>query len=303
MIMEESLVPSTMYKISSLSDDSRFADQNYGTPPDTSDFMIHLPEPMKNVMRIRLTSTEIPPVEQVFTVEKDNVGFSLYNDASCTNLIGSYTIPSGNYTVTSLCAAIQANSPLTASGVFTCAVDVVSGRVRIGKLSATPTFTVSFGASDPVICGRKTHWGLGYYLGFRVPYVDERRVITINASTVPAYAPPLVMQNPYYLLQVTAQKPLNTFVHRTERNSSVPAFAKIVMRGTGAGVDYDDNSDLIRKEYTFLAPANITQLRITLLDPFGVPVRLATTDWSMTFEFTEVVNARTYETLNKTYNS
>jgi hypothetical protein len=302
--MEESLVPSSMYKISSLSVDSRFADQNYGTPPDTSDFMIHLPEPMKNVMRIRLTSTEIPPVEQVFTVEKDNVGINIYSDVSCTILIGSYTLPSGNYTVTSLCAAIQTyvrSGPLGFG--FTCSVDPVSGRITIGHTTTSLSFTVSFGASDPVICGRKTHWGLGYYLGFRVPYVDGRRVITISGTAVTAYAAPLVMQNSYYLLQVTAQKPLNNFVHRTERNSSVPAFAKIVMRGTGAGVDYDDNSDLIRKEYTFLAPANITQLRITLLDPFGVPVRLATTDWSMTFEFTEVVNARTYENLNKTYNS
>lgn len=300
MIMEESLVPSSMYKISSLSVDSRFADQNYGTPPDTSDFMIHLPEPMKNVMRIRLTSTEIPPVEQVFTVEKDNVGIYIYSDVSCTNFIVGDKIPSGTYTVTSLCATIQ---NYITSGSFTCSVDPVSGRISIGHSSIA--FTVSFGASDPVICGRKTHWGLGYYLGFRVPYVDGRRVITnvLPVKAVTAYAAPLVMQNPYYLLQVTAQKPLNNFVHRTERNSSVPAFAKIVMRGTGAGVDYDDNSDLIRKEYTFLAPANISQLRITLLDPFGVPVRLNTTDWSMTFEFTEVVNARTYETLNKTYNS
>jgi len=297
--MEETLIPSSTYKISSFSVDSRFADQNYGNPPDTSDFMIHLPEPMKNVMRVRLTSTEIPPVEQTFTVEKDNVAFSLFNDVSCTSLIGSYTIDSGNYTSSSLCAAIQTD---ISSAGFTCRLDAVSGRISI---SGSGNYTMSFGASDPVICARKTHWGLGYFLGFRVPYSAGLRVITSSGSVIIAYAAPLVTQNPYYLLQVTAQKPLNNFVHRTDRNSSVPAFAKIIMRGAGSGtgVDYDDNADLIRKEYTFLAPANITQLRITLLDPFGIPVRLNTTDWSMTFEFTEIVNARMYDSLSKTYAS
>ena len=275
--MEESLGPSAQYKITSLSIDSRFADQNYGSPPDTSDFMIRLPETIKNVMRIRLSSTEIPVVEQTFTIEKGN-----------TN-INSATIPSGNYSVTELAAIVQTalGSPYT--------VTVVQDRIVI---SSTSNFTLSIGSTDPKICSRKTHWGLGYYLGFRVPYTGTRSITSTN-NAITAYAPPLTANN-YYLMQLLCPDPLETFLHRIDGNSAIPAFAKIIMSAT-SGTNYDDNSNMVRKEHTFLAPTNISQLRIRLLDPFGVPVRLNTADWSLTLEITEIVNTKMYDKLNKTY--
>lgn len=275
--MEESLGPSAQYKITSLSIDSRFADQNYGTPPDTSDFMIRLPETIKNVMRIRLSSTEIPVIEQTFTIEKGN-----------TN-INSTTIPSGNYSVIELAAAVQTalGSPYT--------VTVVHNRIVI---SSTSNFTLSIGSTDPKICSRKTHWGLGYYLGFRVPYTGSRS-ITSTGNTITAYAPPLTANN-YYLMQLLCPDPLETFLHRIDGNSAIPAFAKIIMSAT-SGTNYDDNSNMVRKEHTFLAPTNISQLRIRLLDSFGVPVRLNTADWSLTLEITEIVNTKMYDKLNQTY--
>jgi hypothetical protein len=288
---------SSRYKTTTISVDSRFADQNYGTPPDTSDFLIRLPDTIKNVMRLKLTSTEIPPVEYTFTPEKDNLSFQINGT--------SYSIAAGNYSAASLCAAIQ-----TLTG-YTCGVDPISGRVT---LTSGGAFTFFFGSSDPNICSRKTHWGLGYYLGFRVPYqitdisgaiqpVAQRRAIVSVGNTLIAYAPPLVTQSTYYLMQLMCPDQLDTMVHRVTGNASIPAFAKIILRNTSFGVDFDDNSDLVLREYNFLAPTNISQLRVRLLDPFGVPVRLATADWSMTFELTEVVNSRTYEQLNKTYNA
>jgi hypothetical protein len=281
--MEESLAPS-QYKITSLSIDSRFADQNYGSPPDTSDFMIRLPETIKNVMRIRLSSTEIPAVEQFFTTEKGNTTFSVTHNGTTT----SYSIAEGNYTETALAAAIQTalGSPYT--------VTVVQNRFVISHNSA---FTLSVGSTDPKICSRKTHWGLGYYLGFRVPYINGRTIASTNNAI--AYAPPL-LQNNYYLMQLLCPDPLETFLHRIDGNSAIPAFAKIINQNT-SGTNFDDNSNMIRKEHTFLAPTNISQLRIRILDPFGVPVRLNTADWSLTFEVTEIVNTKMYDKLNQTY--
>jgi len=299
--MEQSLIPSSRYKITSLSMDSRFADQNYGT--DTSDFMIRLPETMKNVMRIRLSSVEIPPVEYGFTVAKGNVNCTVVDSGGTR----SFTITEGNYTVASLCSAIQ-----TGLGVgYTCsAANPVTGLVTITKTSGN--FTLYLGSDNSNVSSRKTHWGIGYFLGFRVPYVQydasgnslpeiQRRSITSTASTITAYAAPLVTQNTYYLMQLQCPDQLDTVIHRVAGNAAVPAFAKIILRNTGVGIDYDDNSDLVRKEFTFLAPTNISQLRVKLLDAFGVPVRLGTTDWSMTFEITEIVNAHTYDQLNKNF--
>ena len=101
-------------------------------------------------------------------------------------------------------------------------------------------------------------------------------------------------------MQLLCPDPLETFLHRIDGNSAIPAFAKIIMSAT-SGTNYDDNSNMVRKEHTFLAPTNISQLRIRLLDPFGVPVRLNTADWSLTLEITEIVNTKMYDKLNKTY--
>jgi hypothetical protein len=294
--MEDTLA-SSRYKFTSISVDTRFADQNYGTPVDTSDFMIRLPDTIKNVMRIKLSSTEIPPVEYTFTSEKDNLSFQITTAGGTTQ----YSIPAGNYSTASLCSTIG-----TLTG-FTCAINPDSNRFT---LSTSSEFTISFGSSDPNICSRKTHWGLGYFLGFRVPYIDssgnsvsQRRSATSVSNTLIAYAAPMVTQNTYYLMQLMCPDQLDTLYHRITGNTSIPVFAKIIMKNNSFGVDYDDNSDLVRREYVFLAPTNISQIRIRLLDPFGIPVRLQTTDWSLTLEFTEIVNSRTYEHFNRTYNA
>jgi hypothetical protein len=295
--MEDTL-SSSRFKFTSISVDSRFADQNYGTPVDTSDFMIRLPDTIKNVMRIKLSSTEIPPVEYSFTKEKDNLSFQI----TANSITTSYSLQPGNYSTTSLCAAI------TQISGYTCAINPDTNRFR---LSGSSDFTLSFGSSDPNICSRKTHWGLGYYLGFRVPYIvdtsgypiSQRRSITSNSSnSVDAYSAPLVTQNTYYLMQLMCPDQLDTLYHRVTGNTSIPVFAKIIMRNHTYGIDFDDNSDLVRREYVFLAPTNISQIRIRLLDSFGIPVRLNMTDWSMTLEFTEVINSRTYDHFNRTYN-
>jgi hypothetical protein len=296
----QELIHSSRYKITSLSVDSRFADQNYGNPPDTSDFLIRLPEPIKNVMRIRLSSIEIPPVEFTFSVEKGNTTGTLVDSTGTRN----FSISEGNYSATTLASAIQTSLNAVSSG-YTSVIDPVSGRLSITK--ATGEFTLNFGSTDVNICSRKTHWGIGYFLGFRVPFVDSsgavitKRSITSTASKLVGYAAPLITQNTYYLMQLQTPELLETIRHRVAGNAAIPAFAKIILKNNGFGIDMDDNSNDVWKEFTFLAPTNISQLRIKLLDPFGVPIRLTTTDWSATFELTEVVNSHTYETLNKTY--
>ena len=296
----QELIQSSRYKITSLSVDSRFADQNYGTPPDTSDFLLRLPEPIKNVMRIRLSSVEIPPVEYTFSAEKGNIAGTLIDTGGAYN----FSISEGNYSTTTLAAAIQTALNAVSSG-YTCGIDPVSGRLSITKSSGQ--FTLHFGSTDINVCSRKTHWGLGYFLGFRVPFVDSSgtvvtmRSITSTGSTVVGYAAPLITQNTYYLMQLQCPELLENIRHRVAGNAAIPAFAKIILKNNGFGIDMDDNSNDVWKEFTFLAPTNISQLRIKLLDPFGVPIRLTTTDWSATFELTEVVNSHTYETLNKTY--
>ena len=66
-------------------------------------------------------------------------------------------------------------------------------------------------------------------------------------------------------------------------------------------VQFDDNSNLLRKEYTFLAPVTIPSFHFRLLDPWGDPPALMYSDWSVALELTEIVNSKTYGALSKTY--
>jgi hypothetical protein len=55
----------------------------------------------------------------------------------------------------------------------------------------------------------------------------------------------------------------------------------------------------LRKENVFVRPTAMTQLRIRLLDAYGVVVDMGDTDWSMTLEFTEVVSLGVANALNR----
>ena len=48
-----------------------------------------------------------------------------------------------------------------------------------------------------------------------------------------------------------------------------------------------------------MRPTAMTQLRIRLLDAYGVVVAMGDTDWSMTLEFTEVVSLGVSNALNR----
>jgi hypothetical protein len=90
-------------------------------------------------------------------------------------------------------------------------------------------------------------------------------------------------------------------MHRTAGGSSVPALAKLVLRGGAFTVQYDDGGNLLRKENTFAQPTALSQLRVRLLNAYGELVDMGDVDWSMTFEVVEVVSSCLYGDLNRAY--
>ena len=142
---------------------------------------------------------------------------------------------------------------------------------------------------------QSTYWGLGYYLGFRAP-VSGAGGTVYGASIV------TTASNPYYLIQLLTPDPLESLQHRLYDGSWVGAFAKVVLRGaTYRAMEFDDGGNMLRKEFTFLSPTNITNLRIRVLDPFGNVVNLHDVNWSLTLELYEVVNSRVYSNIAETF--
>jgi hypothetical protein len=263
------------YRQTSVSVDTRFADQVYDS--NTADFMIRLPNTMRHVARIALSSVELPLVEYTFSDKKGNIDFDISGHA------GTLKIPEGSYSGTSLAAAItKVLSPVVAGAV--CKYDHDTDRI---SFTATGTaYVLTWVSSEPLIAARAKYWGLGYYLGFR-DFVVE---IPAN-STVIAEAPPSVLQPAYYLLQLQCPDMVETTLHRTAANSSVPALAKLVLRDGFFQMQYNDSGNYVRKEITFVTPSAISQLRVRLLDAYGEIVQMGDTDWSMTFDILEFTNA------------
>jgi hypothetical protein len=283
--MDQSLLDSARYKISMLSLDSRFADKYYD---GTADYQMRLHSTAKNIMRIALSSVEIPNVELLFTERHGTVNFAWRPVGSSTWI--DATIPAGNYTADELAAVIQ-----TALGVgFTVVVSPTSGLM---------TITYSGGAfeirgTSPVgrISERPKYWGIGYYMGFRTKEVTSDSLGVLTGTSIV-----LVQDAPYYLIQLEVPSSVTPLTHRLWDNGWIGAFAKVVLRDGAYTVEFDDGGNMLRKENTFLAPVNIQSIRVRIVDPFGDTVNLRDMDWSMTLEMYEVVNSRVYSAISETY--
>ena len=291
--MDQSLLDSSRYKIYSMSIDSRFADQ-FNTPGDTSDYTIRMPSTYRNIARVALSSVELPLVEFLFSEKHGN----LTMDICQGEIVSTVGICPGNYAPCDLISLLNDSFHDISSG-FNVTILKTTGTVCITSPEA---FTLHPASENPLIATRPSYWGLGYYLGFRnkgpltSTYDDVLGLHTLCGTAVL-----LVQPTPYYLLQLWAPEFLENVTHRVAGIASVPAFAKLVLRDGYYTLQFVDNGDYMRKEFTFLAPTNVSHLRLKLLDPYGEPVDLRGMDWSATVELYEVVNSRTYANMARTY--
>lgn len=293
--MEQTLLPPSQTRLTSMSIDSRFADQYFH---GTADFSIRLPNTMRNVMRIALSSVELPAVAYVFSAKAGNTCFTVTHDGSGEVI----DISEGNYTPEQLADAVSA---ALESYDIVCSYDPIANRFRLSNMGVTAV-SLTLTCDDPLIspcagpCKPGSNvanirfWGLGYNMGFRTQTVVIPSGETVVACESPQIAPP-----PYMLLQVRCPDMLENTLHRTASGSFVPALAKLILRSGAYSTQFDDASDMVRKENVFPAPTSLTQLRVSLVDAYGRLVDMGDTDWSMTFEIMEIVSSCQYSELGR----
>lgn len=278
------------YQISIQSLDSRFSDLKNNV---NSEFRIRLPMPIKNAIRIRLASVELPLVEHAFSALKGNDTFAI-KIANGIRFIQSGHLQEGNYTASSLVSYVQTMLQNIHSS-FTCVLDSISGFITI----ANPVipFVIDFSSLISDVANRPTHWGLGYFLGFRDTVVTS--IYNTGSSTYSVRTTSVinVQATPYYLLELKCPDKVVNVTHRISSETYVDAFAKLVLRDSYYQLQFDDGSNLMRKEYTFLSPVSIPFFQVRLLDPWGRDVNMLDADWSLTLEVTEIVNSKTYQNL------
>jgi hypothetical protein len=289
--MQQEYLDSSKYQITLHSIDSRFSDLNNNV---NSEFRVQNPVPLKNIIRIRLASVEVPLVEPMFSQIKGNVTISALIGNS-TTYTPSVALIDGNYTVDQLIAAVQTNLQLMDPN-FTVTLNDYSNTVTITN---TRKFIFDFASTNNTIASRATHWGLGYYLGFR----DTVAVSTLINGLYSVTSETLinVKANPYYLVKLKCPEDAVNVTHRLSGGGFVSAFAKIVLSNNFYELQFDNISNLIRNEYTFLSPVNIPFFQISLVDPWGELVNMMNIEWSYTIEVTEIKNSKEYNSLLTTY--
>lgn len=294
--MEQGLVDASKYQISIHSLDSRFSDLKNNV---NSEFRIRNPTPLKNIIRVRLASVELPLVEHAFSAAKGNDTLSA-KVGNFPRYIQSEHLLAGNYTAASLVNSVD-NLLKGINQYFTCTLNPITGFVTINNSSAP--FILDFSSLIIDVANRPTHWGLGYYLGFRESLIKSRLIETPTEVYYTAVGTSIinVQATPYYLLQLKCPDEVVNVTHRLNNETHVDAFAKLVLRDNYYQLQFDDGSNLLRKEYTFLSPVTIPFFQVSILDPWGKLVNMLDADWSLTLEVTEIVNSKTFADITKTY--
>jgi hypothetical protein len=293
VVMEQNLIDSSKYKISLVSLDSRFA---VSRGCNNGEFKINIPWTMRNVMRVRLASAEIPLVNYTFSLSNGNTTFAVKLGANPT-FVKCTPIPDGNYSIAKLTTAIE-NSLLNLHSGFSVSFNSVSGIISISNTSLQ--FEIYLASYIKKIATRPANWGIGYNLGFRSNRVKAEPQagggFFVQGDTI------LSLQSaPYYFLQLSCPEAIENLTHPLLDDGYLSAFAKVILKDNAYTFQFDDNSNLVRKEYTFLAPQSIPFFFVRLVDNWGDIVDMKNIDWSITLEITEIVNSKTFTSISRTY--
>lgn len=277
--------------------DSRFRD-NPMEPP--TDFLYRFAHPYKNVIKARVASVEIPNGYYHFSRAKKNTMFRLdATDYQGNPHFLTVEIPEGDYSPECLVQQVQLqfNAIKDTYGLFfRITYDPISRKTTITHDGSAPPpcppgpthCPVTFGLTFVMVGleDRTYDFGLGYHLGYQKPFyvVDSPHELQSESLVNTA-------GDPYFLLAV------DDFytVEQKTATDYIQCLAKILIKRTPNGVMFHDGYTVLSNEITFPRPQDLKQVRVRLLDPYGVPVDIHNMNFSLSLETTEVMNLQLYE--------
>ena len=280
-----------------ISIDSRFR-KSVLEPP--TDFLYSFEHSYRNVIAARVASVEIPIGFYAFSRVKKNTMFRVdardYTGALQTVTV---TIPDGDYTPACLIQHIQEefNRIRDEYGLFfRISLNPINRRVTISHDGSAPPPSPPGPSMKPAVFGltfvlvglenRSYDFGLGYSLGFvnhfyevTTPEITGESLINTNGDN-------------YFLLAIDD---FHTVEHKTH-DSFIQVLAKILVKRHGsADIIFDDGYTVLSNDIVFPRPIDMKQVRIRLLDCYGVPIDLHHLNWSVSLEITEVMNVELYD--------
>jgi len=280
--------------------DSRFR-KSYLEPP--SDYIYEFAHPYKNVIKAKISSVEIPIGFYTFSNAKKNVMFRI----DATDYVGgkhylTVSIEEGDYTGSELVNVIQGkfNGIKDLYGLFfRIVLNANTNKVTIyhdgsgpppspqGPSHCAVPYEIMFGMVG--IENRQYDFGLGYNLGFRQKMYEVKSPYSITSESLIN-----TKGDNYFLL---GMEDFNTVEHKTN-DSYIKCFAKILIkRDVGSNsIIFDDGYTVLSNEIVFPRPIDLKQVRIRLMDMYGVLIDLHDVNYSISMEIVEVMNVQIYDT-------
>lgn len=279
--------------------DSRFRENPKLT--SANDFYFRLISPIRNVLRIRITSIEFPNAYYIFSAARKNNAFQITWGTSFV----TFVIPDGNYSagdlLTTLNQFIADNVPLAWLKI---GFDPITGKFTF---TGTQPFTLDTTCSNvpppvtgyvlPLTYNRPFDYGLGYNMGFSRGTFESTLPDASGNCFVISDQLSDFSGDSYLFLKV------NNFdcVRQTVVGTDFNALAKIVLRDPKTYMTFDDYASQHAKEVTFPNPQDLSRFHIQLLDPYGVPVGIDSSEYSFSLEVIEVQNLGLYNTIRDSF--
>lgn len=254
-----------------------------------SNFKYRLPVPVRNVIRMKVMSIELPNSEYATSAHKRNNRFILTTGGTDYEIV----LPDGSYEPINIAAAIEAAfTAASVPGTATIGLNANTTQIQIGL---DQPFSVTFRSATLGWPNRPYDWGLGYDLGFRT---DTQTAVDDGTGTYylnPESIVDMVGEN-YYFLQVNKESSVE---HNTTDNGQVEAMAKILVSVGSNTITFDQYPGLLTHPITFRNPSDISVLQVRLVDAYGQIVDLNDIPFSFSLELTEVLNTYLYESNRK----
>jgi hypothetical protein len=265
--------------------DTRFRDS--AELSSASNFYYTLAAPIKNILRIRITSVEFPNNYYQFTRKRKNVTFRVIYQGASGTMGQPIEIEEGTYNAFELQDALNAIFQEAGGlGWLSVAFSSTTGHY---VFTGTQNFAIdtSYETYD-----RLFDYGLTYYMGFSQKL---HKAVAAGAGKFIVESDGLAnfAGDPYMLLR------LNDFQcvkHRTDE-TYLEAFAKLVLRDQKNNVNFDDYASRHIKEVVFPAPQDLTRLKIQMLDAYGELADLSNINYSFSIEIMEIKNMSLYNVI------
>ncbi len=269
------------------------------TTSTSSDFYVSLLSPVKNVLRVRITSIEFPNNYYIFTAARRNVSFEVLYDKTAPKRT-VITIPEGNYSACEMVCAINcALVKALGSDWLKVEFDEIAGRFTF---SGSQYFAINTAYES---FDRPFDYGLGYNLGFtRGTHVSVKTVASPPTYTVISDTCANFAGDNYVFLRVNDFNCVRQTVKITdsegrvvETNNDFNALAKVVLREPKNYMAFDDYASQHAKEVVFPAPTDLSRLHVEVLDAYGAPLDLCASQVSFSIEVLEVRNLSLYNVI------